>query len=361
MSVYYLFLTKKEKLAMKILYLLLVFIPVSLIGNFTGMSGTAMFVFTALSIVGLAAVMGKATEDAAYYLGERMGGFLNATFGNAAELLINIFALRAGLVEVVKASIVGSIIGNILLVLGLSILCGGIKHKNQKFNVKSVELNSSMLFFAIIGMTIPAMFVHTMSSDSTKTQELSVVIAIFMIILYVLQIIFTFVTHKDSFESENEHEEQKPSWSLKVSIGVLLAVTVCLGIESELFTSSVEGMTETLGLSEAFVGLILIPVIGNAAEHSTAVVMAMKDKMNVAIEVSVGSTLQVILFVMPILVFVSLIWSPMNLIFTPFEITALICSALITNRVIEDGKSNWIEGAQLLMIYIIIAIAFFIV
>lgn len=345
---------------MNILYLLLVFIPVSIIGHFTNMSGTLMFIFAALSIVGLAAVMGKATEDASYYLGERVGGFLNATFGNAAELLINIFALKAGMVEIVKASIVGSIIGNILLVLGLSMLCGGLKHKDQKFNLKTVELNSSMLFFAMIGMCLPAMFVHTMSRDSMKTEEFSVVIAVFMMILYVLQIIFTFVTHKDQFESESE-EMEKPSWSLKKALTVLVVVTICLGVESEFFTGSVEGMTDALGLSEAFVGLILIPVIGNAAEHSTAVVMAMKNKMNIAIEVSVGSTLQVILFVMPILVFVSLLFTPMNLIFTPFELAALICSALITNRVIEDGHSNWIEGAQLLMIYVIIAIAFFIV
>lgn len=343
------------------LYFLLVFIPISFIGHFANFSGTLMFLFTALSIVGLAAVMGKATEDASFYLGERIGGFLNATFGNAAELLINIFVLKAGMVEVVKASIVGSIIGNILLVLGLSMLCGGLKHKNQSFNIKTVELNCSMLFFAIIGMSLPAIFYQTMSHSGTKAEEFSVVIAIVMFILYILQILFTFVTHKESFETSETKEEEKPSWSLKTAIGVLIGVTVLLGIVSELFTASVEGMTSELGIGEAFVGLILIPVIGNAAEHSTAVVMAMKNKMNAAIEVSVGSTLQVILFVMPVLVFVSLIFTPMNLIFTPFELAALICSALITNRVIEDGNSNWIEGAQLLAIYIIIAVAFFIV
>ena len=354
----------EEEFEMKVLYGLLIFIPISIIGHFASFDGTAMFIMSALSIVGLAAVMGRATENAAHYLGEKIGGFLNATFGNAAELLINIFALKAGLVDVVKASIVGSIIGNILLVFGLSLLCGGIKNKVLKYNIKAVELNSSLLFFSIIGISLPAVFVHTMSSDSTKVEEFSLVIAIFMFILYFLQIIFTFVTHKDAFietEEVNKESEEKPDWSLKTSIAILIGVTVILGIESEFFTASVESMTTTLGLSEAFVGLIMIPVIGNAAEHSTAVVMAMKNKMNTAIEVSVGSTLQVILFVMPVLVFVSFIWTPMNLIFTPFEIVALICSVLIANRVIEDGRSNWLEGVQLLGIYLIIAIAFFIV
>ena len=346
---------------MKFLYILLVFMPISWIASAMGANGTALFVMSALSIVGLAAVMGKATENAAYYLGEKVGGFLNATFGNAAELLINIFALKAGLIEVVKSSIIGSIIGNILLVLGLSLLCGGLKHKIQKFDIKAVELHSSMLFFAVIGMSIPAIFVHTMANDSTKVEELSLVIAGLMFLLYFLQIIFTFVTHKDVFAETEGEPAEKPEWSLKVSIIILLVVTAGLGIQSEIFTGSVEGMTETLGLSEMFVGLILIPIIGNAAEHSTAVVMAMKNKMNVAIEVSVGSTLQVILFVMPVLVFISCIWTPMNLIFTPFELVVLVCSALITNRIIEDGRSNWIEGAQLLGIYAIIAIAFFIV
>lgn len=347
---------------MKILYGLLVFIPISIIGHFANFNDTLMFIFSALSIVGLAAMMGKATEDAAHYLGERMGGFLNATFGNAAELLINIFVLKSGMVDVVKASIVGSIIGNILLVLGLSMLCGGFKHKTQTFNIKSVELHSGMLFFATIGMCIPAVFYHTMTHDGTKSEELSLVIAGLMFLLYILQIVFTFVTHKDMFENKDEEneEQEKPTWSLKTSILVLVGVTILLGIMSEMFTGSVEGMSENLGLSEAFVGLILIPIIGNAAEHSTAVVMAMKNKMDVAIEVSIGSTLQVILFVMPILVFVSCLFTPMNLIFTPFELAILVSSAIITNRVIEDGTSNWFEGAQLLMIYALIAIAFFI-
>jgi len=347
---------------MNILYLLLIFIPVSMIGHFVGFSSTLMFIFSALAIVGLAAVMGRATENAAYYLGERVGGFLNATFGNAAELLINIFVLRAGMVEVVKASIVGSIIGNILLVLGLSIFCGGLKHKEQTFNKKSVELNSCMMFFAIIAMCIPAIFHRTMNTSDGSAEVLSIAIAIAMIILYILQIVFTFVTHKEMFgSSEMSEEAEKPKWSLPVSLIVLVVVTIFLGIISEMFTGSVEGMSESFGLSQSFVGLIMIPIIGNAAEHSTAVVMAVKGKMDAALEVSVGSTLQVILFVMPLLVFISLLFAPMNLIFSVFEMAILVGSALIVNRIIADGKSNWFEGVQLLFIYILIAVAYFIV
>ena len=346
---------------MKFLYALILLFPVGIILKVTGGSAVAVFICSALCIVGLAALMGTATENAAYYLGERVGGFLNATFGNAAELLINIFVLKAGLTDVVKASIVGSIIGNILLVLGLSMLCGGLKYKEQRFNIRSVELNSGMLFFALIGMCIPAVFVHTMTDSSLKSEELSLFIAVMMILLYAMQIIFTFVKHKDAFASESSAVEETPEWSLRTSLLVLVAVTVCLAVISEVFTGSVEGMSDSLGLSDTFVGLIMIPIIGNAAEHSTAVLMAMKDKMNTAIEVSIGSTLQVILFVMPVLVFISCIWSPMNLVFTPFELAILIASALITNRVIEDGRSNWFEGAQLLGIYLIIAVSFFIV
>lgn len=343
---------------MKILYSLLIFIPISVAGEFLGFNETLMFAFSALAIVGLAAMMGKATETAAFYLGQRVGGFLNATLGNLAELLINIFVLKAGLIAVVKASIVGSIIGNILLVLGLSILCGGLKHKNQSFNKKAVELDGSMLFFAVIAMCIPAAYIHMMPNTEATTEKLSIIIAAMMFLLYIFQIIFTFITHKDAFESA-ETEEETPSWSLKTSIVVLVLVTACLCYISELFTGSVEGMAENLGLSHEFVGLIMIPIIGNAAEHSTAVIMAVKNKMDAAVEVSVGSTLQVILFVMPILLFVSLLFTPMDLVFTPFELVILVASALITNRVISDGRSNWIEGAQLLGIYIIIAVAYF--
>ncbi len=345
---------------MKVLYLLLLFVPVSIGAHFGGASQTLVFLFSSLSIIALAGIMGKATESAAHYLGGRVGGFLNATFGNATELLINIFAIKAGLYDVVKASIAGAVIGNILLVLGLSMLCGGLKFKVQKFDIKSVEMNSSMLLFAVIGLCVPAIFVHTLPETSVKTAELSLVVAVLMFALYLFQMVFSFVTHKDYFEHTTE-EEEKPDWSLKKSLIILLAVTVFIGIESELFTGSVEAMTTAVGLSAGFVGIVLIPIIGNAAEHSTAVLMAMKNKLNVSVEVSVGSSLQIILFVAPVLLFISYIWKPMSLMFTPFELAAMVFSVIIANRVVEDGQSNWLEGAQLVAIYVILAAAFLIV
>ncbi len=345
---------------MKVLYVLLAFIPISVLAHFAGWGGMWVFLFSSLSIIALAGIMGKATESAAHYLGGRVGGFLNATFGNATELLINIFAIKAGLYDVVKASIAGAVIGNILLVLGLSMLCGGLKYKVQKFDIKSVEMNSSMLLFAVIGLCVPAIFVHTLPETSSKTAELSLVVAIFMFALYIAQMVFSFVTHKDYFEHANE-EEEAPDWSLKKSLIILVIVTIFIGIESELFTGSVEAMTQAVGLSAGFVGIVLIPIIGNAAEHSTAVLMAMKNKLNVSVDVSVGSSLQIILFVAPVLLFISYIWKPMSLMFTPFELVAMVFSVIIANRVVEDGQSNWLEGAQLVAIYVILAAAFLIV
>ncbi len=345
---------------MKVLYLLLLFIPAGIAAHFAGASQTMVFVFSSLSIIALAGIMGKATESAAHYLGGRVGGFLNATFGNATERLINRLAIKAGLYGVVKAGIAGAVIGNILLVLGLSMLCGGLKYKVQKFDIKSVEMNSSMLLFAGIGLCVPAIFVHTLPDSSVKTAELSLVVAVAMFALYLLQMVFSFITHRDYFEHA-EGEEEKPDWSLKKSLIILIGVTILIGIESELFTGSVEDMTEAVGLSAGFVGIVLIPIIGNAAEHSTAVLMAMKNKLNVSVEVSVGSSLQIILFVAPVLLFISYIWKPMSLMFTPFELAAMIFSVIIANRVVEDGQSNWLEGAQLVAIYVILAAAFLIV
>ncbi len=217
-----------------------------------------------------------------------------------------------------------------------------------------------MLLFAVIGLCVPAIFVHTLPETSVKTAELSLVVAVLMFALYLFQMVFSFVTHKDYFEHTTE-EEEKPDWSLKKSLIILLAVTVFIGIESELFTGSVEAMTTAVGLSAGFVGIVLIPIIGNAAEHSTAVLMAMKNKLNVSVEVSVGSSLQIILFVAPVLLFISYIWKPMSLMFTPFELAAMVFSVIIANRVVEDGQSNWLEGAQLVAIYVILAAAFLIV
>ncbi|SHF06376.1 calcium/proton exchanger [Clostridium fallax] len=347
---------------MKILKWFFIFLPISILGEFMHFSPILMFIFSALSIVPLAGIMGEATEEISFYSGPKIGGFLNATFGNATELIISFFALKSGLFGVVKASIAGSVIGNILLVLGASMLFGGLKFKTQKFNKHIVETSSSMLIFAVIGLSVPAIFTHTLKPSllNTTYEGLSVVVAVVMFIIYILSLVFYFYTHKDIYAVESD-DFGEAKWSLKKSIIILIIATILIAIESELLVSSVEPMTNTLGLSELFVGIIIMPIIGNAAEHSTAVMMAMKNKMNVAIEIAIGSSLQIILFVAPVLIFLSLLFTPMSIIFNEFELVALIVSVFIANRVASDGESNWLEGVQLLAVYFIVAAAFFII
>jgi Ca2+:H+ antiporter len=346
---------------MNILKYMLIFVPISFAAEFLHASSSIMFILAALSIIPLAGLMGEATEEISFYSGPKIGGFLNGTFGNATELIISFFALKQGLFEVVKSSIAGSVIGNILLVLGASMLAGGLKHKTQTFNQKVVEVSSSMLLFAVVGLCVPALFTHTVESSllNTKYEGLSIIVAVVMFSIYILSLIFSFFTHKDIY-SVNHEDEGTAKWTLKRSILTLVVATVLIAIESEFLVSGIESITESLGLSEFFVGIIVIPIIGNAAEHSTAVVMAMKNKMDVALEIAIGSSLQIILFVAPVLIFISLLFTPMSIIFNEFELIALIVAVLIANRVSNDGESNWLEGVQLLAAYLIVAASFFI-
>ena len=345
---------------MKILRYMLVFIPISIVAKFLNASGTVMFILACLSIIPLAGLIGEGTEEISFYSGPKIGGFLNGTFGNATELIISFFALKEGLFEVVKSSIAGAVIGNILLVIGASMLAGGLKYKTQKFNQKVSEVSSTMLLFAVIGLCIPAIFTHTVPSRllNTRYEGLSLFVAVVMIIIYALSLFFSFNTHKHIYNEEESEGTAK--WSLKKAIAILVISTVLIAIESEFLVNGIEPITESLGWSQFFVGIILIPVIGNAAEHTTAIVMARKDKMDVALEIAVGSSLQIILFVAPVLIFLSLLFKPMSIVFNPFELIALIASVLIANRVSHDGESNWLEGVQLLAVYLIIAASFFI-
>jgi len=348
---------------MKVLKYMLIFVPISFIAEFMHASPSIMFVLAALSIIPLAGLMGEGTEEVSFYSGPKIGGFLNGTFGNATELIISFFALREGLFEVVKSSIAGAVIGNILLVLGASMLAGGLKYKTQTFNKKVVEVSSSMLLFAVVGLCIPALFTHTVDPTllNTRYEGLSLVVAVIMLSIYILSLIFSFYTHKDIYVVDSEGEnEGTVKWSLKKAISVLVVSTVLIAIESEFLVTGIEPITKSLGLSEFFVGIIIIPIIGNAAEHSTGIVMAMKNKMDVALEIAIGSSLQIILFVAPLLIFISLIFTPMSIVFNEFELIALIVAVLIANRVSNDGESNWLEGVQLLAVYAIIAACFFI-
>ena len=240
-------------------------------------------------------------------------------------------------------------------------LAGGLKFKTQKFNQKVTEVTSSMLLFAVLGLCIPAIFTHTVNPTllNTRYEGLSLFVAVVMFIIYILSLVFSFSTHKYLYTS-NEEEEGHAKWSLSKSIIILVLSTVIIAIESEFLVNGIKPITEALGWSEFFVGIILIPIVGNAAEHSTAVVMARKDKMDVALEIAIGSSLQIILFVAPILIFLSLLFTPMSIVFNPFELVALIASVLIANRVSQDGESNWLEGIQLIAVYAIIAASFFI-
>lgn len=346
---------------MKFLKYMLIFIPISIVARFLGASDTWMFIFACLSIIPLAALMGEGTEEISFYTGPKIGGFLNGTFGNATELIISIFALKEGLHEVVKSSIAGAVIGNILLVIGASMFAGGIKYKEQKFHKKVTDMTASMLLFAVLGLCIPALFTHTVNPEllTTRYEGLSIVVAAIMIVIYLLSLFFTFSTHKEMYSIQSEHEGTA-KWSLKRAITVLVIATILIAIESEFLVNGIEAITETLGWSQFFVGIILIPIIGNAAEHSTAVVMARKDKMDVAMEIAMGSSLQVILFVAPVLLFLSLIFTPMSIVFNEFELVALLASVVIANQVSRDGESNWLEGVQLIAVYVIIAACFFI-
>ncbi len=347
---------------MKILKYLLIFIPVSIIFEAAGIDAKWIFLASALSIIPLAGILGTSTEEISAFTGPRIGGFLNATFGNATELIISFFALKEGLFSVVKASIAGSVIGNILLVLGASMLAGGFKHKTQKFNKNAVEVSSSMLLFSVIGLCIPAIFMHTVKPELLNTSRyelVSVGTASLMLIIYICGLYFSFHTHKDLYGTQHE-EAAEAKWSLKKSVAVLILATIAIAVESEFLVSSVEPMTKSIGISEFFIGIILIPIIGNAAEHSTALLMALKNKMDVSVEIAVGSSLQIILFVTPVLIFLSLLFKPMDIIFHPFELASLVVAVLIANKVSGDGESNWLEGLQLVAVYVLIALSFLI-
>jgi Ca2+:H+ antiporter len=348
---------------MKKLYYLLIFIPISFLSkDVFHLSPILSFIFTALAIIPLAGLMGEATEELSVYCGSRLGGFLNATFGNATELILAFFSLKAGLLEVVKSSLAGSIIGNILLVLGASMFLGGTKYKVQKFSRNSINFSLSMLTFAIIGAIIPAFFTDNISikdANPVNYESLSVMIAVIMLLIYLSSLYFSFFTHKDIFGTE--HEPLTGKWSMKKSIIVLVLATIFVAFESELLVSSIEPMTEQLHLSKLFVGLIILPIIGNAAEHSTAIVTALKNKMDIAVEIAIGSSLQIILFVTPVLVLLSLFFTPMALIFNKYEMISLVLAVIIANKVAYDGESNWLEGLQLISVYVILAVACFIV
>ncbi len=339
---------------------------------------TALFIVSCLAIIPLAGWMGKATEHLAEHLGQGIGGLLNATFGNAAELIIALFALSKGLEGVVKASITGSIIGNLLLVLGLSVIAGGSKHKTQNFDKTAAGASATALTLAGIALLIPSVF-HLVGDNvpvsqggwtPAKEQNLSLAIAVVLILTYVGTLVFSLVTHKDLFVGEamqgcpqevgHESEESGGKWTKGKSIGILLVATAFVALISEFLVGAVEAARGALGFTEVFVGVIVVAIIGNAAEHSSAVLMAMRNKMDLTLGIALGSSLQIALFVAPILIFASYAFGkPMNLEFTIPEVVAVFAAILIVQQICSDGESNWVEGLQLLSVYAILGILFY--
>lgn len=345
---------------------LLIFVPISAVAYFLGWGELAVFITAAIAIIPLAGWMGHATEEIAVVVGPSLGGLLNATFGNATELIIALIALNAGLINVVKSSITGSIIGNLLLVMGLSMLLGGIKFKEQDFQPVIARMNASSMNLAVIAILIPTAVDFTSPSITEPTlQRLSVAVAIVLILVYGLTLLFSMKTHAYLYdvgtaEEEGAAAEHHEAPNLTLWIGVLLAATLVVAVESEWLVGSLEVATKQLGLSELFTGVILLPIIGNAAEHATAVTVALKNKMDLSVSVAVGSSMQIALFVAPVLVIAGwLMGKPMDLDFNNFQLIAVAVSILIANSISSDGSSNWLEGTLLLATYTIIGLAFF--
>ncbi len=336
--------------------------PLSIVGSLLNWASLFMFVIYCVTIIGLASFMGRATESLAIVTGPRIGGLLNATFGNAVELIISIFALQAGLIEVVLASLTGSVLGNLLLVAGLSFFVGGLKYKRQTFNVYDARHNAGLLMFAVIvAFVIPEVFAQTM--DEQKTIALSVGVSMILIGLYLAALFFKLVTHRGVYqhkEEEVEAHEEEPEWSGKMAIAILFISTIAVAYVSENLVHTFETVAERLGWSELFIGVIIVAIVGNAAEHASAIIMAYKNKMDVAVEIAVGSTLQIAMFVAPVLVLLSLFFpTTMPLVFSLPELIAMATSVLLMIVISNDGDTNWFEGATLLAAYIIMGIGFY--
>lgn len=325
---------------------------------------TFIFITACLAIIPLAGLMGKATEFISDRVGTGLGGLLNATFGNACELIIAFAGLRSGLVDVVKASITGSIIGNILLVLGASMFAGGLKYSNQTFNRTAATTSATLLALGAISLVVPAVFHFAAHIDPGDEIHLAVGISVIQITTYILSLVFSLKTHSQLYTPlagiEGEEAVGVADWSVKKSIIILAVSTVLVAVISEHLVHAVEEAAKTLGITRLFVGIVLVSIVGNAAEHSTAILMALKNKMDLAINIALGSGAQIALFVAPVIVFLSCaIGRPMDLRFTEFEVMSVVISVIILSFVATDGECNWLEGVQLLAVYSILAVAFF--
>ena len=319
------------------------------------------------AFVPLAALLSRATEEVASRTGDTAGGLLNATFGNMAELIIAIMALREGLTEIVKASLTGSIIGNLLLVMGLSFFIGGVRFREQRFNAAGARTLATMMLLAALGLLVPAAFHHLADPEGlTHERTLSTEISVVLLLTYLASLLFSLRTHKHLFtgtsaeaaEVETDHAEP---WSLGRSLAVLAGATALIAWVSEMLVGTVEPAAEAFGMSHVFIGVIVVAVIGNAAEHSTALLVAVKNRMDLSVGIAIGSSVPIALFVAPVLVLLSYLVGPqpMDLVFTPFEVLSVVAAVWVASQIAGDGRSDWLEGLQLLAVYIVLAVAFY--
>ncbi|HVX90578.1 MAG TPA: calcium/proton exchanger [Candidatus Paceibacterota bacterium] len=337
---------------------LLIFVPLTWLAVYLGWSPVGIFVLSAIALVPLAKFIGDATEDLSARTGPSVGGLLNATFGNATELMVGLFALNAGLIEVVKASITGSIIGNLLLVLGTAMLAGGWKRERQHFNATAAKATGSTLILGTTALVMPAIFLLTGGGTAEEVEHLSIFVSLLLILAYGASLLFSLHTHKHLYQEEAD--VAAPKWSTPLCILILLAATVGAASMSDILVSAIEPLVETLGWTQLFIGVVIVAIAGNVGEHFAAVTAAVKDRMDLSLQISIGSATQIVMFVAPLLVIASVFMGvPMDLVFHLFELVAIIFTVIVTYSVVEDGMSNWYEGFQLIIAYVIMAVAFY--
>jgi Ca2+:H+ antiporter len=356
-------------------YWLVPFIPIAIALELVHGSATLLFITSAAGVIPTAALMGKATEELAARSGPGIGGLLNVTFGNAPELIIAFFALNEGLQEVVKASLIGSILGNILLVMGAAMLVGGLRRDRQKFDATAANVTALMLLLAVVALIMPAVFelvqggglpkptekAHNYPSD---VEKLSVGVAIVLLATYVAGLFFSLKTHRDLFNPDHgDDEEEGEPWTVRKSVTALAIAGVAVGVMSEILVGSIQEASASIGLSPFFVGVIVVAIVGNAAEHWVAVYFAARDKMDLSVNIAIGSSAQIALFVAPVLVLLSLVFGefPLALVFNGFELGAVVLAVLIAQQVTQEGESTWFEGVQLLAVYAVLGLTFFFV
>jgi Ca2+:H+ antiporter len=356
-------------------YLLVPFIPIAIVLELAHASATIIFVTSALGVIPTAALMGRATEELAARSGPGIGGLLNVTFGNAPELIIAFFALNEGLQEVVKASLIGSILGNVLLVMGAAMLVGGLGRERQRFNATAANVQSLMLLLAVVALIAPAIFELVQGSGlprpdaksvdyDSDVEKLSVGVALVLLGTYVAGLFFSLKTHRRLFNPEHGPEDHVGEpWPVRRSVIMLAIAGVAVGLMSEILVGSISEASDSIGLSPFFVGVIVVAIVGNAAEHWVAIYFAMRDKMDLAVNIAIGSSAQIALFAAPVLVLLSLFVGdfPMALVFNGFELGAVVFAVLIAQQVTQEGESTWFEGLQLLAVYAVLGLTFYFV